>query len=709
LQLLHLLSAQQNREKLQAVLDFAECHSNAFWDSQFSRAESEEAAPDFPFLNTCIAVASFFPEAGQDAFSEPEPTFSPQHLDINEGMTIIDITQVDKIMYGFADHELSINTATEVAEERSLDTELATRIEEWGLINGEVIGSLPGRGSVHSDATEPDLTETGSRKRKRSLDYEGSQSRARPKENMSSKPVRLNQMFSIPFQSPDQVPHSDTDGCVAQIMYLSYRPELDASPTFGGGIPWSSLPHGNCHQNWLGQGFGPGSVVSCNIPLGKLSQGQFVRLTRLFLTYLAYSRTTPTASRVAMAAAKSFSLVSDGLDDSQSRVGPFPLSIYPNAIDLHHDPDGAPPKLKRIVVKRWTLLIVHEQSYFRDQPEAEVFRYAFITPQSTCKQPPSAAGWHPPEKPQTVDGITFLRATSEASSTSTNDPQSVIKEWNDIVQKFKPTTCEQEELAEIIKAMVRYSRRSHSISRLYKTVLNHEFFEVTEETLRQQISEEFELEVKQMSPKTHQQFFKSIFGLRWLQSRSKDSKVSRRAWNSAWDNETIYALVICLITMSLIAEPQVMQSYRESSGIAPIDTDPDKIFLRALDGELSGFAPCLMRLTPLEKRVIVKALMLKSEGFEDLQLGIPVVRVCCLLQISQYLGQQLETYAESLSDGAYKQCALLFMKGASVTRKEDHDWLDTLTSDLRRTATLPILKIGKFAVAREDIGMQIAP
>jgi hypothetical protein len=142
-----------------------------------------------------------------------------------------------------------------------------------------------------------------------------------------------------------------------------------------------------------------------------------------------------------------------------------------------------------------------------------------------------------------------------------------------------------------------------------------------------------------------------------------------------------------------------MRSYRESSGRSLIDTTHDKIFLQALDGELSGLAPCLMRLTPWEKRVIVEAMMLKSEGFEHLRLGIPVVRVCCLLQISQYLGQQPGTYAESLSDDVYRHCGILYSSGVRVARKENHELPPKpITAPSKR----PILKIGMFAVAKEN-------
>ena len=690
LQLLRLLSAQQNRENLQAVLDLAERHDDAFWDSQLSRAEVKQAAPHFPFLNTCIAVASFFPESGQDAFSRPEPPSIPKHLDMDDGgMTLIDITQVDGITYGFSRDALSIKSAMEVAEKYSLKTELAVDIERWLPITSEDFESLQNEISTCTNAPEPDLTQRGSKKRKRDP---GSQSRARPKTNVSSRLDRFNQQFSMPFQSPDQVPHSEPSGCVAQIMYLSYRPEFDGSPPIGEGIPWSSLPHGNFH-NSLGRGFAHGSVVPCNVPLGGLSQGQLVRLTRLFLTYLAHSKATPTASDVAMAAAKSFSLVSDGLDDSQSRVGPFPLAIYANAIDLRLDSESTPPKLRQMMVGEWTLIIVHEQSYFRHQPKAEKFRYAFI---STDEPPPLAAGWHPPKQLKTVDGTTFLHATLEASSDSNSGLETVTKEWNDIVQRFKLVLCEPEESAEIIeKAMVDYSRRSYSASRLWKTVSNPGFDKATEDILREQISDEFEPEIKQLSPASYQQCFKSIFGLQWLESRNKHSK----AWRYAWDTALIYPLVICLIALSLITDPQVLRNHPEFSGKSLINTSPDEIFLGALKGELSGLAPCLMRLTPWEKSVIAEAVMLKSEGFDYLQRGIPTVRVCCLLQISQYLGQQPEAYAESLSDDAYAHCAILYSHGVRVVRKESHkSWPKPIAARPRQ----PILKIGMFAVAKEN-------
>ena len=605
-------------------------------------------------------MAGFDPGEGQDTVSTPESIVGCEDLGVHSWMTLIDITSLEQIKFGFVDHNLIIDRAMDVAAQEGLSAALAWDIDFWSLIGVEVLDSLQRQRTDDTSELEQEATETDSKKRKRGASPVEWQPQHPSRKKAVSKADELNMLYGLPYHGLD--PSSPTSvNPVPQIMYLSHQPRFQSLAIVSAIPPWSEMLQKNKHKGAAWYDLGIETAVTCNLPLPELSKEQVLKLLGKFVTYLAASRVPLRASDVAMTLSKAFSLVSEAVDSSPYKVAPFPRTTHAHAVDLHSDRNARPPALRRLVAGEWTVVIMH-QSGLTNRTDEKV-RYIFMTPQpSTGLEPPSSSwGWHPPEELAVLGGTDLMRGASGASwAAACSD--AARQEWCETVTKLDLGTCKDGEVDEILKAMTQYHRRSDAASRLCKTIDNNRFYQESVTDIPTQVNEDFALEMKQMSHESWQRCLRAIGGLRWLQGQ-----VGSDSWHWAWQKCTIYPVVVCLIAIALIRERQSPTEHDDTSEESILNGEDD-VLLQALKGDIPSLMPCLARLDPRERRVVSNALTLKRKGLRYVH-GIVPVQLCCLLQLSDYLGQQSD-YATSLDEATYKKCGKIYTIGCKVAEHE---------------------------------------
>ncbi|KAI9766204.1 MAG: hypothetical protein M1835_007231, partial [Candelina submexicana] len=149
--------AVENRVPLQHEMQAAKQCPDTMWDARFSWGTGQHMDVHFPFVLTCLILgASFDPDQGYEHGVSIEPfNMSYDAGDNNNGITIVDITQLDNVRYCFVDFY-----GMESEREVPLNTPLSARTyleayygsEKWSNEYNEKLEGLQSFGLINVGA-----------------------------------------------------------------------------------------------------------------------------------------------------------------------------------------------------------------------------------------------------------------------------------------------------------------------------------------------------------------------------------------------------------------------------------------------------------------------------------------------------------------------------------------------------------------------------